>query len=1275
MKIELMIFTTLFLSQMAHAQSLPDEIDYVTYRDILQRSSQESSSLRAQANAIRDRIISLESQIKNNEQRISSSTSTISQNESTSVSLLEENSNRYNNIAMLNQDNERLRNELSDLSRQYNSLNQDLNNIDRQLAPARSELERVGAQWNSIRAQGEQARREYSDFDRRIQQTYQDLQKEQDFFQKINEDIQQTTIRITELQARISPLEGQISRIFDDLNKLNMEHARLMKISQQLNSELPAVEQELGKKQAQLKSAETVLVPMKERTEALRKEATKIQNEKKSLDAQVGQADGKIQGLKKEIAQIPAQIAAEKQKLDAMTERSGKIDTLIADARAGQTSNLEKIKTLEAEIEKLKAEERSPQNQMAIRRAENQISSIKVQNLRLEQEEAKLVAEKTNFDANVAAANQAIETLNGKKAEIEPKIAALEETKKGLEAQSSQLDSGLAEANRNLQSSERELDLATQGLKAFRDAVAQAENDVKQKKNQIAKADAETKEVLERKDKTQDLIALRQKELENLKRQIPQEFRRIEDAKREAQASRGRQDQIARDLSNLRDRLQGIANLIERLNQDDQRSAAQYAAINDQVQRLEGIRSSLLSQIADVTNRSNSDQAQLEKNADAIAQNSSRIQQNINTVATLKDANTQLRADIANSQSAIVTMTRDLGIERQSFAGADLKARDAEAVTAKDKKELASREDLYGRYLNDAKIDGNLQGDSLALPLGQKDGEARANIAGRDIGTRIGLETALLDGQYRGLLRGKLSGDSEGYTAGVNSAQDYEKGRAVGYSTGKETARQQALRDNYPAAYKREREVLLKNIPSANVSLSNLDDKGLESGIATNRSSLSETRNDIKGLLTDTELSAEEIAAALDLKSAINPQVEKVVAVIKEYSRPERNLSLASIVYVRPETTPYNAANAQCDNVYKNVAAFKAACQTSFKDQFNTTYLAAHKNLFNQNYSAAYTESRNANFALHKNDNFEAGRSESYRVVFLESKAKGAVVAEARGVTEGKAAGYQENLASLQQEHDRMGVAKVQAFFSNNGVIRSTGKGTLQATDSRGLAQGSKGKLGLKLANLGGAATKRNDVVVSFKALTDNVNVSTPKTALRGLPKNTKVDLANISEVRISEDAVPGSKISIKATLSYKGDDVTPSFEEETTIDGIVTVNPEIGSALAYEQKVDYKKWVVFPLKWKFNTYAINVNLEGLRDNVPEGYKVEVSVAGGSDYVKMDNTSVKTKAIGRGEKATAGFTYTFVNKVKDDTTLKFKVRIKYLDEVLSEKIINVTATN
>ena len=70
MKIEMMIFATLLLSQMAQAQSLPDEIDNVNYRAVMQKSLDESNALRGKANVIQSQIANLELQISKNQDLI-----------------------------------------------------------------------------------------------------------------------------------------------------------------------------------------------------------------------------------------------------------------------------------------------------------------------------------------------------------------------------------------------------------------------------------------------------------------------------------------------------------------------------------------------------------------------------------------------------------------------------------------------------------------------------------------------------------------------------------------------------------------------------------------------------------------------------------------------------------------------------------------------------------------------------------------------------------------------------------------------------------------------------------------------------------------------------------------------------------------------------------------------------------------------------------------------------------------------------------------------------
>ena len=1280
----MMIFATLVLSQVAQAETLPDEIDYVTYRAIVQKSLDESTALRSKADVIKNQISNLEIQISKNQDLIKASNDRINSNDGTSVQLLEENSRRYNEVARLNQDTERLRNELSDLSRQYNSLTQDLNNIDNQLNPARIELQRLDVLWKGIREQGEHAQADYDETSHRLEHKNRDLDDEKNSFQKITNDIQQSTLLVTDLQSRIAPLESQIAKSFDDLNRLNNEHARLMNVSQQAHSQLQAAQQQLSKSQGDLKNAEVVLAPMKDKADSASKAVTQIQGEKNGATLRLSQNEAKLQDAQKSATQLPAQISATQTKADSQKSRSTALDAQIDVLNTDQSQIDDKIKNLQDEIEKTKTQPQTLESIRIIQQDTMKIEALKTNKAKSQQDEAALVKDKSANEGALALTLKSLQDLIAKNDSIAAQITTLKDTKTSMGNELSEIEGRLTSAVSLQVAANRELDLASQGLKSYRDTVAQSQTAVDQKQALADNSDKDINDIVTKKSKTQDSITSQQKSLADIKSQIPIVMNKIEVSKNDAQKSKNRQVEILNDLNDLNRKLRETGNYINKLKDDAQRVSYQYSFMNDQVTRLDSSRSALVAQINQVAQRSGADQNQVEANLDATNNHLGTIQKNIAIVTSLKEMSAQLRNDIANAQSSISTLSRDLDNSRQAFASADNSATIAEAKTASDESARRQREKLYLQYSDEAKSNGSLQGSNLALPLGQSNGKKSANLIGFSIGTKIGAETALLNGRYRGLLRGKLSGDSEGYTAGLNSALDYQRGFDGGYSTGKETARLQALRDSYPVGYKRQRDVLLKNIPPTNIALNNQEDKvtvvnnsGVNSIIRTPiiLAINSELRSNATATSDETELSQVEIQNALAIRSAINPQVDQILVSMNEYNRPEKNLSQAQYVYVQPETTPYDASKAQCDDVYKNVAALKADCQSSFKAQFDSTYYAAYKDTFVQNYGGVYSESRTNTFEQRKNETFDTGRNDSYKVVFSEAKTRGAVVAENRGVVDGKDKGYSENIANLQVEYDKLGASKADAYFQSNGVIRSLANGLISTTDPRGLAQGSVAKLGLKLANFGFADTYRNDVVVSFKALTDNVTILNPKTTLRGLPKQSRIDLSNVSDIKISDDAVPGSKVSIKATLYFKGDELNPSYEQETLLEGVVGVNPEIGSSYAFEDSAVYRKWIFAPFKWKFRSHDIDVTLKGLRDNVPAGYTVEISIVDGADYVQLDNSSVKTEAISRGETSDAKFTYTFIQKIKNDVKLKFKVKIKYQDEVLEEKIINVTGTN
>ncbi|MBT3584863.1 MAG: hypothetical protein HN509_08140, partial [Halobacteriovoraceae bacterium] len=984
-----------------------------------------------------------------------------------------------------------------------------------------------------------------------------------------------------------------------------------------------------------------------------------------SLPGKIQQVKGQIAALKKKVAGLKSTVAGLRTQQAAKKAEVAALMTQIKKLRSGPQSDAIKVK-----IKQLMGEVRA--KRQVLNKLRNQ---IKQSNATIASLESQLGTKKSE-----------LQTLKGQSDKLLAKLAGLEQKLPGLRSQLKQVTSQIPGARSQVTTAEAAVNAASGEIRPLRQVVKEAKTRLDAKKGELATVKTAVARAKSQLSGAKTKMAALVKKKQNIETELPKLAqklvaldRKVKAARQNAKALKQQLVVAENELGQIQQRADTIANRLARLSNEISTQQNVVATLENRI-------TSMQNNMANLQGQANRRITEVDQNSRQILENQNQMSANSQAISSMQSENSELHRAIASLEQEISELERRLIAEDQRFQSADRIAQQAEAVTAADLAQFEKRSQLYRKFQGQAQSLGAGQGDRVGGNSGAGVGDSEGQSSGQKNGQRIGKEIAELDGLFRGFVKGKISGDAEGYHAGETSQVDYSAGLAAGKKIGLKKAIAEAKRINYPQGYAAKRGQLLAAKPQSSTIVSN-GNKGLIDSINSvsplffnsNKSLLSSDQLELeKGLEDfsiekgDSDVTEEEILAARAIRSQIDSQVELTLEKIESYNSPERDLSAARVVYLTPAGVNPDMSAVSCVDVYKGVQDFVDACLSSFRFQYVASYNSEHKDKFFQVYSDVYGESRSISFSHNKDNRFVEGKEDAYGVVYPEAKARGAVVAQNRGIADGKVQGYENNIEEQRSSFTAKGKSDATAYFANNGVIRLDGKnaGSLEATSSRGLTQGSKGKLILKLSNLGHKVSKTGEVTLRLRELTNNIRLEKRALSTVDLPARKNITLKDVVSLTVGEDAVPGSPIKIAATLIYKGDDISASFKEELLLTDFVKVNPEVASSVSAESEVKWRKWKVYPFSWKFRTVAVQVNIKGLRNNVPGHYDVKFEVLTGGKYLKVNTPAVKVAAMGRGQVGTANLSYTFTKKAKKKK-FSFKATVSYQGEELFTQTFNV----
>lgn len=1241
----LVLLSLLALSANVHAQ-LPDEIDYPTYLSKYSQAKSDSDSARMSANQLKSMLQQIAADLEANGSAIVISKSEIDEAVAIISQLSTENMDLDNTIAMLTEENLGLGDELQRLARAISELSSEQREIQDDL---------VGPQRNAhnLRSALDSVTKNLHQNGDRLQKAQKKLDRNRDKIKNLEGNIKTAIDESDRLNLKLPKIQNNIKQKKEDLDKATSKISQLENQVTKFQAELVSANQEVSAAKAKVDQLESKIskqeakvAPLVEKKNRLNAQAIKAQSTVSSKKSELNKAKNELSSAKSKLSSLKSekqQLAAQK---NALEEKKTKFE--------------EKLAQVEATLKELMANrDRGNANKIKNLREQRKLLRQKIAEVtpRLNKVEADL----NKTSAELAQAKKVIAGGDTKVSNLEQEVAAAELQVKKLLADISAVENEIAQAVPQLARLKDRLASAKTELRSAQSAQASAKSKLDQKQTALAQVKKDIKRIegdiaslKDQKQKAQERITIIASDLKRMRRELNQEKNDFDANRRVVGTLRNTQNALKSERDSYQRRLSIVEDEIRHLRGELDKVQAQLLTLEDEHKQRDQQYVSNVQTIQSSQDRMQSNSYTISSKQSQIAQNENRIQ------------------ELESQRSALL---EDQLVKEGQFAQADAVASDLESITQETYEEYEDRKELYADYKSEAQKMGASQGQAAGATAGEYAGSADVKEDASLYGSKNGRTLGELRGYLAGLVDGKEQGLEAGYDEGVNSQASYDEGYAKGYEQGLQTAVALAKKENFPQGYAQVKEEKFSTLPTNKVVLENSVNGSLfmEKAFAF-ASTAAQTLTESFGIETPDYVSTEAFAP-VRIKSKVDVEIARVE---KEIARHEDNDQVSKAkpqyVYTAPTRIDVDEDFKNCFDVYKGVSDFKEACGDSYESAYKSQFVRDHKDTFFAAYEALFEEASDEAASGDFSGETRKAFDKAYKTAFAEARLEGEGVAYQNGATDGEEAGFDENIAAKRSEQLAKGKSEAANLFASSGVVRLNkyAQTSVKTEDPKGLTQDGKFSVGLGLVNFGKLATNRGAVSAKVIAASSNVSVSNTRANLRVLPASSQIDLSDVIQAKVTNNARPGSEVKMQIELTYPGDALRGSYTEVATFVSNVMVNPEVQVGLEFDDKVKDRKCFLGLFNCKFRSHDVKVKLTGLRDFVPGSYDVAISVLEGGKFINLKKAQTQVAAPGKGVVATGALTYKFKKKTKDDK-LKFKVDVSYKGELLQSKVIDVRA--
>ncbi len=609
---------------------------------------------------------------------------------------------------------------------------------------------------------------------------------------------------------------------------------------------------------------------------------------------------------------------------------------------------------------------------------------------------------------------------------------------------------------------------------------------------------------------------------------------------------------------------------------------------------------------------------------------------------------------LASIDRELPVAKRDLGILIPKVVSSLSERKIAQKNADDANNQYRTRLGLYQRYLSEA----HQLGQEKAI-IGVNDGNKAGEKDAVNTATKLATENAKIEAKWealqRGYIRGETIGYQEGYVIGHNSSYDRERGDAEGNLAGAARARNYADQVVKPEMYQEEYARRLNDELQLKKTLSRLV---INDELSSISASFSREESSIP------ELSENEINESLSIISSLDGMIEQSKAELKQILNLREKIAQPKNVYTIP-APGVNTQKVDCAAVYKGVKDYLEACKGSYVIRYENLYNEAHKGTFTQKYSSVFNKQISNVYGpelvrlypgylaeatrVGKDVGIAVGKRDVYQETFERSEANS----------------YTLNLPSEINRVEGESIEMVEGHLKTNPALTLNGSAKLKVTSPYGAAPGTEVDLLLPIKNVGARASTGN-VLVKLTSLSSNLSTERKELPLPSVSGLSGATL-DVLKLRLSDNSVPGNKITLKGEIVYPGHDYASTRTEKFELEQEVLINPEINMNVLYEKTPRVAVRVIGVVK----THAVEVNLNPKFTGVDQGYEVSMEEVGTS-YATIIGKPEMTKVLERGQEQKVFLNYKLSKSARGKNIL-FKLIIKNNGQVISTQDMAVKA--
>ncbi|MFP5458107.1 MAG: hypothetical protein ACLGG7_05180, partial [Bacteriovoracia bacterium] len=1011
MKKHLRAFTGVVLFSLAPAtllaQSMPDEVDHVRYRGMLDalqgrldETREKLTALEAERTSVRAEIERMASDRTNLPARTSELNRVIQQRLEQDRQLAQEIQGLNLTLERVSQDIARAERDLEALGAQWRDadqvrsrIDQDLRVLESQIANLQAQLDREIREERESLAQLERIERDIDRLQGRRQTMAQDLRDRQALHQSHQRELPQ-------LRQQEAKLERQLQTAQAELKQSEDANSAAQSALKKLETDLTAANQAVAPFQAKVDQSKKAVQASKAQLDTLEKITADAEANIKNMEERKASAGQQLRTLESNRSTQASEVATATAALDAANIAASAATTKLQADKA----NLEAAQQAVREAIQQGRRGDVPQLQATAKQLEEVFKASQVAAASSSRAAAAARTTLTQKQDTLKATVTQIETLTNFLARVDGELAA-ERQKIAQNADAIRTKRQELQQNRQvLKTAEEELQAASTERDRLAPLVQTARTTAAATQGRVAAMTEEVKRVRQERNQTERAIAKIQEAIAA----FPQDIRQIENAmtqtNREIQQRDGEAERERRLLSRIReDRVrvqQQLANLGSRaqatgqdLAQADRNARAAESIYRDREAQRDQLNIFANNTRGSIDNNQRS-QTELRRSVDAsraeISRNDARLAQIERDFGSITQRSNQLNQEIPTVAQQI---------------------RSLEAQVATADGNYRSRLTLYQRYLGEANVLGEKRGEINGQAEGTKAGVAHLKSTAERLGGTNGTEEGRFEALLRAFVRGENDGFRTGREQGLASAEDANRGTQEGAASGAAEARDYAEQVLKPRYYENEFQ-------------RRLTDPQVSDEVTVKVAGLAKLRHEKSSLKQSTipALSGKELALSLSTVTPLDARIEAAIKELVRIREEQGRLSVAGNVYLAPTSVAIPVDGKTCDGVYKNVADFIAACQASYKTSFEAKFKTLHKSEFMAGYNTAFTAV------------IQRERESVIQRDFAIKYQEGETVARAVGLAMGKEEVYLERFAEARESSYKRVLAQEDRRVSDEAV-------------------------------------------------------------------------------------------------------------------------------------------------------------------------------------------------------------------------------------------------